>query len=728
MKRITLLVAGLTFLIVVSCSKNDHTAQPTQTTDNSTSPQESKTVITNRKIGSITSNSIQFDTSRSDLEPGDIIVSGVTDNAPTGFLRKVTSVKTANGKTTVETTNTTLQDALANTMKDGESAGSDFTFAFGPFESADNRKASESGGKPHSRLGIPIPIHKTITDASGASFTIDGTLDIAATAGGNIYFAKKKFWQKPRLDSLHYYVQLANSLKVSATAEVSGITQKEWEVGSIPSLAPVTILLPNGLPIVLIPKITVYAGVAAGLTAAFQYNYQDSSTLTGAIEYNQTDQWTLPKSNGFRVIKDTSYTSSTITGSCKIYVRCDASVSLYDSKVATVGISASPYATFKAVADPDKIDWSVTGGIGTGASFSALTVGGASALDKNWDNIFNIPEWTIAHGTFYKNKFHLEDNGVTIGCPLAAVGDTGTVNGITYTKRQANQITSENASTTCTSGITDMSGRFENSHFNGDISSWDVSNVTDMTDMFYYDASFNQNIGNWDVGKVVNMRNMFGGASSFNQDIGRWDVSKVVNMQDMFYSATSFNQDIGKWNVGKVADMSNMFRNATSFNQNIGKWNVSKVSNMQSIFYNAVLFNGDIGKWNVGSVTDMSAMFYQASSFNQDLGQWDVSNVTKMSFMFYHDISFDQSIGKWDVSKVTDMNSMFNDAVSFNQDIGKWNVSKVTSMTSMFERASSFNQDLSGWCVKNIPKIPPSFSYESLITSDHQPIWGTCPN
>ena len=86
------------------------------------------------------------------------------------------------------------------------------------------------------------------------------------------------------------------------------------------------------------------------------------------------------------------------------------------------------------------------------------------------------------------------------------------------------------------SKITDMTSLFEGTDFNGDISGWDVSNVTNMYAMFYNCKAFKQDIYNWDVSNVINMSYMFSECESFNQDISSWDVSNVTYMKDMFYS------------------------------------------------------------------------------------------------------------------------------------------------------------------------------------------------
>ena len=61
--------------------------------------------------------------------------------------------------------------------------------------------------------------------------------------------------------------------------------------------------------------------------------------------------------------------------------------------------------------------------------------------------------------------------------------------------------------------------------FNGDLSSWDVSSVTNMYSMFFACHFNNNSLANWDVSSVTNMGQMFYGATIFNEDLSSWDVS-----------------------------------------------------------------------------------------------------------------------------------------------------------------------------------------------------------
>lgn len=120
--------------------------------------------------------------------------------------------------------------------------------------------------------------------------------------------------------------------------------------------------------------------------------------------------------------------------------------------------------------------------------------------------------------------------------------------------------------------------------FNHDISGWDVSNVTIISNMFQDAVAFNQDIGGWDISSVVSMFGVFERAAAFNQNIGAWDTSNSVVMSFMFSGASSFNQDISAWDTANVEDMAYMFDGATNFNQDLSGWCVGYMAVEPSSF------------------------------------------------------------------------------------------------------------------------------------------------
>ena len=249
-----------------------------------------------------------------------------------------------------------------------------------------------------------------------------------------------------------------------------------------------------------------------------------------------------------------------------------------------------------------------------------------------------------------------------------------------------------------TDNVGDMSSMFAwATHFNGDISKWDMSNVSTIAAMFRWASTFNQDISNWNTSNVRYLSFMFDWATNFDQPIGKWDTSKVIDMRLMFASARNFNQDISRWDVSNVQSMLAMFAWAEKFNQDISNWNTSNMVDMGSMFAWAIVFNQPIGSWDTSKVTSMRQMFENAKHFNQDLSAWNTSEVTDMFAMFAWAEQFNGNVSTWKTGKVTTMWWMFSGMPLFNQDISNWDTSNVIDMARMFYGSPSFNQDLSGW-------------------------------
>ena len=310
----------------------------------------------------------------------------------------------------------------------------------------------------------------------------------------------------------------------------------------------------------------------------------------------------------------------------------------------------------------------------------------------------------------------------------------------------------------------------------GEINTWDVSLITDMSNLFNGKSEFNEDLSNWDVSNVTSMYRMFKDANNFNGDISNWDVSAVTDMLSMFNGADEFNEDLSNWDVSSVMNMEYIFTGATNFNGNISSWDVSSVTNMLGMFAQASSFNGDLSSWNVSSVTAMRDMFAGASSFNGDLSSWDVSSVTYMAWMFYNATSFNQNISFWDILNVTNMSNIFAgqnnldqtnkcaihtswssnenwpydwsetcnsepvvfqpqtkeelqtavdlwvddnaSALATNGEINTWDVSLITDMSNLFVYKYTFNDDITNWNVSNVTNMNQMFHVASNFNQD----------
>jgi hypothetical protein len=248
---------------------------------------------------------------------------------------------------------------------------------------------------------------------------------------------------------------------------------------------------------------------------------------------------------------------------------------------------------------------------------------------------------------------------------------------------------------------------------------------SDDTEYFNLDNySLSVLIAHWYGSKKAGLRKFF---SFFGGDkppvpIKDWDVSQVTDMSNLFAETPDFMEDISSWNVSNVQDMSGMFKNTRLFNKNINEWDVGNVRNMKEMFEGAKAFNMYLDQWNTGRVTDMSRMFANSKKFNRVIDTWNVSSVTNMEFMFVN-TSYNKPLSSWNVVNVVNMRAMFKNAVKFNQPLGQWGdkIKNIKNVDGMFESAREFRQDLSDWNLSKIG-VPISMFEGTRMPNDFNPI------
>ena len=96
------------------------------------------------------------------------------------------------------------------------------------------------------------------------------------------------------------------------------------------------------------------------------------------------------------------------------------------------------------------------------------------------------------------------------------------------------------------------------------------------------------NAGKPDLSLGPSLHFMFRGAST-SSPIGHWDVSMVTDMSQMFQNASRFNEDLSDWDVSSVTDFSRMFNGVPTFDQDLGDWDVSSATDLTDMFHAVTL-------------------------------------------------------------------------------------------------------------------------------------------
>ncbi|PWI30511.1 hypothetical protein DI383_03410 [Flavobacteriaceae bacterium LYZ1037] len=381
MKKLFILLL-LSFITFTGCDKDDDPTKQ-QTTPQTFVKEESEIV-------SVSNNSIILTGTQSDIEENDIIVSGANNNAPKGFLRKVTSKTSSNGNTILQTQSTTISEAVKYFYEEDEEYEGGINYTFQPSDQT-GRNVSQNASMP-----ITITIDETITTTDGGipiEVNLTGSLTITPNITFDIKISNRVF--SPAIEEFNFAITTENDFNISLNTEVNAsFDTNDIELGSFTS-APITITV--GIPIVIIPKFTLYIGANGDLNASILYTYNNLSTAKSGVTYN--NGWEYLPDNGFSINNQSATATASVSGNLKAYVKPEFSLSLYDEGFVSSGISVEPYARFEGDVSSTEYSWSINGGIDTGAFFKAQAFG-FSLVDEEWSDLINIQEWEIASGGY----------------------------------------------------------------------------------------------------------------------------------------------------------------------------------------------------------------------------------------------------------------------------------------------------------------------------------------
>ena len=142
-----------------------------------------------------------------------------------------------------------------------------------------------------------------------------------------------------------------------------------------------------------------------------------------------------------------------------------------------------------------------------------------------------------------------------------------------------------------------------------DLTDLDISELNDISYIFYGLNMEVVDISGWNTSNVITMENMFSFCDKLKNIIGieNLDVSKLQRANAMFYGCKNLVElDLTNWNPISLENMSNMFYNCSNLKmiKNIENWQLPNIKIVRKMFCNCVKLNVDLSNWNLTNIKD----------------------------------------------------------------------------------------------------------------------------
>ena len=151
--------------------------------------------------------------------------------------------------------------------------------------------------------------------------------------------------------------------------------------------------------------------------------------------------------------------------------------------------------------------------------------------------------------------------------------------------------------------------RLNNNKLFIDLTDLDISELDDLSYIFYGLNMEVVDISGWDTSNIITMENMFSFCNKLKNIIGieNLDVSKLQRANAMFYWCKNLVElDLTNWNPISLENMSNMFGYCSNLKiiKNIENWQLTNIKDVRQMFYKCAKLDVDLSNWDLSNIKD----------------------------------------------------------------------------------------------------------------------------
>lgn len=162
----------------------------------------------------------------------------------------------------------------------------------------------------------------------------------------------------------------------------------------------------------------------------------------------------------------------------------------------------------------------------------------------------------------------------------------------------------------------------------------DTSETTSLQKAFVNCTSLQTlDVSNWNVSKVTDFTQIFEETKIRQIDISNWNLSSAYSITAMFWGCTNLtNVDVSKLNTSSIVRFRGVFGGNQKMNFNnidVSNWNTRNGKEFGVLFKNCHLLTSlDLSNWDLSNATDVSDMFNGCSSLTSLIGNQPLKDDT----------------------------------------------------------------------------------------------------
>lgn len=336
--------------------------------------------------------------------------------------------------------------------------------------------------------------------------------------------------------------------------------------------------------------------------------------------------------------------------------------------------------------------------------------------NTNWDTVSDVSNWYgVNLDANNLGRVILNNNGLTGSTSIA-----NPPNQLRTINLSSNNISSDLTSWDLTNNSNLQELELNSNSFTGNITNWNVSGLSSISDFNISSNNFTANLNFWDISGLTTLTIFRINTNVFSGDIAgaNWDISGLTNLIHFTAFDNALTGDLGALDFSTLTNLETYMVYRNNLTGDITNWNIDSLVSLVSFSVYGNGFTGNISGWDFSGLTDLQVFNISSLSLTGDISAWDFSALTNLKTFTINNLSVTGDVSAWDFSALTNLQTFRAQSNNLSGNLTTWNISNATALRDFRLNSNNFTGNLGAWNIATLTALDTFYIYDNTFSGD----------